>query len=117
MEQSNRLVATMAEQCRELIRAAKAEPAELSAGLQPMHLLAMCERIQEHADDWPATKLHRWIGFVQGAMIANRLLDVDRAKAIFEKAKTVHGVIPEDQDLIDHLDPQSSFRMELGGQG
>lgn len=119
MEQSNSLVATMAEQCRQLIRAAKLKPVEgdVPEGLQPRHLLAMCERIQEHADDWPPTKLHRWIGFVHGAMLANRLLDLDRAKAIAEEAKAVHGVIPDDQDLVDHLNPDSSFRMDLGGQG
>jgi len=117
MEQSKLLVAAMAEQCRQLIRDAKSEPVDIPEGLQPRHLLAMCERIQEHADDWPATKLHRWIGFVHGAMLANRLLDVERAKVIFEAAKSKHGVIPEDQDLIDHLDPGNSFRMDLGGQG
>ncbi len=117
MEQSKLLVAAMAEQCRQLITDAKSEPVDIPEGLQPRHLLAMCERIQEHADDWPATKLHRWIGFVHGAMLANRLLDIQRAKAIFEAAKAKHGVIPGDQDLIDHLDPASSFRMELGGQG
>lgn len=117
MEQSQLLVAAMAEQCRQLIQSATSDPLDVPEGLQPRHLLAMCERIEEHADDWPATKLHRWIGFVHGAMLANRLLDVDRARAIFEAARSKHGTAPGDQDLIDHLDPGSSFRMDLGGQG
>lgn len=117
MEESKLLVAAMAEQCRQLIQTAKSEGVDVPEGLQPKHLLAMCERIQEHAADWPDTKLHRWIGFVHGAMLANRLLDLDRAKAIFEAAKSKHGASPGDQDLIDHLDPASAFRMDLGGQG
>jgi hypothetical protein len=117
MEQANNLVAAMAEQCRQLIQSSDSDAGNLPPGLQPQHLLAMCERIQEHAHDWPATKLHRWTGFVHGAMLANRLFDLDRAKAIFEEAKAVHGVPPDDQDLIDHLDAANSFRMDLGGQG
>ena len=44
-------------------------------------------QIEEHAEDGPATKLHRWIGFVQGAMLANRMLDLDGLKAMFDDAK------------------------------
>jgi len=117
MQHSKLLVAAMAEECRQLIQAAKSEEHDVPEGLQPRHLLAMCERMREHAVDWPDSKLHRWIGFVQGAMLANRLLDVQRAKAIFEEARSRYGVIPEDPDLIDHIDPANSFRMDLGGQG
>lgn len=117
MQQSARLIVAMADQCRRMIQPAQPDDVDLPVGLQPRHLLWMCDTIVEHAEDWPATKLHRWIGFVQGAMLANRILDVERARAMFEEAKSQHGEIPEDTDLVDHLDPGSSFRMDLGGQG
>ena len=50
-------------------------------------------------------------------MIANLMLDLDGAKVMFNKIKEEYGSIAKDQDLIDHLDPQSSFKMDLGGQG
>jgi hypothetical protein len=62
-------------------------------------------------------KMHRWIGFVQAGMMANRMLDLDGAKAMVDKAKNAFGEIREDHDLGDHLDPQSSFEMDIGGQG
>jgi hypothetical protein len=117
MQQASRLIVAMADQCRRMIQPAQPADAELPTGLQPRHLLWMCDTIVEHAEDWPATKLHRWIGFVQGAMLANRVLDLEAARAMFEKTKAEHGEIPDDKDLIDHLDTSNSFRMELGGQG
>ena len=117
MQQAARLIVAMADQCRRMIQPAQPADVDLPIGLQPGHLLWMCDTIVEHAKDWPATKLHRWIGFVQGAMLANRILDLEAAKAMFEHAKFEHGEIPEDKDLIDHLDPRNSFRMDLGGQG
>jgi hypothetical protein len=78
----------------------------------------MCNKIEEHAEDSPATKLNRWIGFVQGAMLANRMLDLDGLKAMFDNAKRDHGETAEDlEDLLDHLDPTSSFEFDIGGQG
>jgi hypothetical protein len=75
----------------------------------------MCDKIEEHAEDGPATKLHRWIGFVQCAMLAHRMLDLDGAKAMFDEAKVAHGETSE--DLLDHLDPTSSFELDIGGEG
>jgi hypothetical protein len=59
----------MARQCRELMEQSKAEDAELPQALHPNHLLWMCGHIEEHAEDWPTTRLHRWIGFVQCGMM------------------------------------------------
>jgi hypothetical protein len=42
---------------------------------------------------------------------------MERAKTILDAAKSKLGLTAEDQDLIDHLDPASPFRMDLGGQG
>jgi hypothetical protein len=73
----------------------------------------MCDTIEDHANDWPATRLHRWIGFIQGGMIANHILDLDGAKAMFDQVKIAYGGGSEDEDLIDHL----AVEMDIGGQG
>ncbi len=115
MENSRLLVVAMAEECRNLIEKSDAPDPSLADALQPKHLLWMCDKIEEHAEDGHATKLHRWIGFVQGAMLANRTLDLDRLKRMFDEAKRAHGHSCE--DLVDHLDPNSSFECDIGGQG
>jgi hypothetical protein len=117
MEEHKLLIVAMAEQCRDLITQSEETQLGLLPTLRPKHLLWMCDNIQQHAEHWPATKLHRWIGFVQCGMMANRMLDLDGAKALFNKAKNAYGEIGDDQDLVDHLDPTSSFEMEIGGQG
>jgi hypothetical protein len=117
MENANLLIVAMAEKCREVIQTADGVDPALPQAVHPRHLLWMCDRIEEHAEDWPDTKLHRWIGFVQCGMLANRMLDLDALKAMFDEVYQTYGADLADQDLIDHLDPTSSFRMDLGGQG
>jgi hypothetical protein len=109
------LIVAMAETCREMILAWSPPGLDRPASLQPAHLNWMCREIAQHASDWPATKVHRWLGFIQGAMIANRIIDLPKAKEMFDRAKHAHGAPSE--DLLDHLDPGSSFRFEIGGQG
>ncbi len=108
----------MAERCLRIIQD---KPEDVRFGLPkslcPNHLRWMCKQIVEHAESWPAVKVHRWLGFVQAGMIANLMLDLDAAKAMFNKVKEEYGSIAKDQDLLDHLDPNSSFEMEIGGQG
>jgi hypothetical protein len=108
----------MAERCLRIIQD---KPGDVRFGLpeslRPNHLRWMCSLIVEHAEDWPATKLHRWIGFVQAGMVANIMLDLDGAKAMFNDVKEQYGSITNDQELVDHLDPATSFEMEIGGQG
>jgi len=77
----------------------------------------MCHQIETNADDWPDTKLHRWIGFIQGGMIANQILNLDGAKKMFDQAKNAHTESGPDGDLIDHLDTDDQFELEIGGQG
>ncbi len=86
MDKSNLLIA-MAEQCRNMIQQAETTDRSLPASLQSKHLLWMCDKIEQHVEDWPVTKLHRWIGFVQGGMIANQVLDLAGAKAMFDEVK------------------------------
>ena len=71
MSDSTALIAAMANQCREMILAWDQPSLDMHTSLQPKHLQWMCHEIVHHAGDWPVTKLHRWLGFVQGAMIAN----------------------------------------------
>lgn len=118
MDNNSLLVAAMAQQCRSLISESDMPDIGLPRALQPKHLLWMCDQIEKHAEGGPASKLHRWIGFVQGAMLANRMLDLDGLKAMFDEAKAAHGETSEDiDDLTDHLDPTSSFQFDIGGQG
>ena len=89
----------------------------LAKALDPKHLLWMCDQIQQHAQTLPVTKMHRWIGFVQAAILANRMLDLEQIRAMFDEVRKDHRVSGDDQDLMDHLDVESSFKLELGGQG
>jgi hypothetical protein len=118
MDQADLLVRAMAERCLNILQD-KPEDARfaLPATLRPEHLRGMCKQIVEHAEDWPASKLHRWIGFVQAGMIANLMLDLEGAKIMFNKVKEQYGAVGKDRDLLDHLDPMTSFEMEIGGQG
>lgn len=118
METASSLIASMAAQCRSAIRNSNAvEVSGLPKALRPKHLLWMCKKIEQHAQDWSATRLHRWIGFVQCGMMANGMLDIGGAKAMFEHAKQTHGLCAQDQDLIDHMDAQGSSEFEIGGEG
>lgn len=118
MDNSYLLIAAMARQCKQLIQQRNVTESTLPKALQPTHLEWMCEQIEQHSEDTPATKLHRWIGFVQCALLAHGILDLDGLKEMFHEAKRDHGETAEDlEDLTDHLDPSSSFEFEIGGEG
>jgi hypothetical protein len=88
MDNAGLLVVAMAQRCRELMEQSIAGTVVLPPALHPNHLLWMCEHIEKHAEDWPTTKLHRWIGFVQCGMMANQILDFDGAKAMAKAMQT-----------------------------
>jgi hypothetical protein len=118
VEQADLLIRAMAERCLKIIQDKQEDVRfALPESLCPKHLRWMCKEIVAHAEDWPAVKLHRWIGYVQAGMIANFMLNLDGAKKMFAAVKEEYGSIAKDQDLLDHLDPNSSFEMEFGGQG
>ena len=111
------LISAMAEQCKPYLRDPVPTSSDLPQPLHPRHLSWMCAQIVNHADDWPITKLHRWLGFVQCGILANRILDFEGIKDMFEKSKNAYGTVEADNDLADHLDPQNSFELDIGGQG
>ena len=117
MSNNGLLVRAMARKCRELIETSAQRDSSMPDALQTGHILRMCDRIERHAEDWPETRLHRWIGFVQCAMVANRMLDLGGAKVMFEGVKNRFAGASEDPDLFAHLDPDSPFELDLGGQG
>jgi hypothetical protein len=121
MDNQTLVIAAMAKECADLLET-KQPNSTLPKTLQPDHLLWMSRQISHYADDWPATKLHRWIGYVQGGMVANRMLDFDGAREMFKRVRKAFQGIDVDQDqkdlkdLIDHLDPENPFRLEIGGE-
>ncbi len=118
MDNGSLLIAAMAEKCRRVLQEWDKYDPRLPKALQQKHLVWMCNKIEEHSEVGPDTKLHRWIGFIQGAMLANRMLDLDDLKAMFDEAKRAHGEASDDlEDLLDHLDPTNSFELDIGGQG
>lgn len=117
MDNGNLLVVGMAQQCKALIHDSEQSDLNLPRALHPQHLMWMCERILEHAEEWPRTKLHRWIGFIQCGMMANQILSFREMQTMFTEVKKEHEVHSADDDLIDHLDPKSSFKLDIGGQG
>jgi hypothetical protein len=117
MQNPTASIVAMADKCRSLIEAGNVTQKDLPPSLLPSHLVWMCGRIEKHVTDWPATKLHRWIGFVQCAMMANGILDLPGIKGMFDSVKNAYVDTCEDQDLTDHLDPDSSFDIDVGGRG
>lgn len=118
MEQTNLLLIAMAERCLKILKEKSDDDRfGLPASLRLNHLRNMCERIVEHAEDWPVSRSHRWIGFIQAGMIANYMLDLNGTKGMFSGLKEQFGAIADDQDLLDHLDPAASFEIETGGEG
>ena len=77
----------------------------------------MCDHIANNAEDCSEPKLHRWLGFIQSAMLANHMLTFEELRIMLGNVKNTYDVQSDDQDLFDHLDPHNSFRMDLGGEG
>jgi hypothetical protein len=48
-------------------------------------------------------------------MIANRMIDLEGAKEMFDQAKHAFG--ESSRDVQDHLDPDQPFEIEIGGEG
>ena len=113
MDNASLLVVAMAEQCRRVIQEWDEYDSRLPKALQQKHLLWMCDKIEEHAEVGPANKLHRWIGFVQGAMLANRMLDLDELKAMFDEEAQENRAAGVNTGYRLILDPKAdAYRVE-----
>jgi hypothetical protein len=55
------------------------------------HLRWMCGQIIEHTgyvpQEWSVTKLHRWIGYIQGVMVAKGYTTVDKEREDYREMK------------------------------
>lgn len=117
MDTNRQLIKAMATECRrQIAESGKADPS-LPFAAQPKHLDQMCAQIEKHAERGREAKLHRWLGFVQCAMLANRMLDLAGLKAMFDGVKLAHAGDKDADNLIDHLDPSNGFELDLGGEG
>ena len=58
-------------------------------GADPAHLLWMCDQVIEMAktNEWPATRLHRWIGYVQGCMVYGGISTLEEEKSVVRELK------------------------------
>ncbi|MDF1566363.1 MAG: hypothetical protein P1V51_25250 [Deltaproteobacteria bacterium] len=109
------LILAMAEYCRDTIDGWDSPRPDLPTSLALEHLDWMCGQIKNHSGTWPLAKLHRWIGFIQAGMVANGLVRLEGVKRMFDRAKLAHPAL--DQDLLDHLDGESPFELDIGGSG
>ena len=57
MDNAELLVVAMAQKCKGLIQEWETPDIDLPKALQPKHLLWMCNKIDEHAEDGPATQI------------------------------------------------------------
>ena len=104
---------TMVERCRTAI-AASATSREVQP-VPPAHLTWMCDQLDENVDQWSAVKVARWIGFLQCALIADRILDARHVGVIFADARG--GLHDARRDLLDRLAAEEPFEFDLGGEG
>ena len=79
------------------------------------NLIWMCKQVQTQ-EDWPSSKRHRWLGYVQGVLIALGISTVEDEKKLVAKAKE-YFIEYKDTDLKDHNDPDSPFQIDIGGEG
>ena len=115
MSNSALLMHEMVDQCRRLIGHLSVCNSDLPIPLRREHPYWMREQLDKHIEIWPENKLQRWIGFIQGALLANGVLDLEDLKSMFDHAKIAYGALGE--DLFDHLNPDSTFELDIGGQG
>jgi hypothetical protein len=115
MEKRELMMVAMAEKCGQLIRESQLINASLAPALQPTYLLWMCGQIQKHVEHWSPAKQHRWLGFIQAGMVAHGMIDLPRAKTMFDEAKIAYADASD--DWLEHLDHESAYRVDIGGQG
>lgn len=67
-------------------------------GTSNSHLRWMCQTAIDDSHAWPADKLSRWLGFVQGVMCARGLVTVegerDLSRPMFHAVYRAAGIVP-----------------------
>lgn len=84
----------------------------------PEHLIWMLEHLSVKAEkeEWPETKVHRWLGYVMGCLASHRTCTLPCLKGITAEAKQYYFE-KEDDELRDHSDPDHPFTLDIGGEG
>jgi hypothetical protein len=107
MESKHLTFVALARRCKQRIEESTAADPDLPASLRVGHLLWMCSRIELASDRTSLVRLNRWLGFLQGAMMANGIIDLSTAKNIFAEASIANG--ESEEVWLEHLDPQSAL--------
>lgn len=94
------LIVDMAQKCLHTMRHSDKEVGQLPQPLHPKHLVWMCEQVVENAEHSSLTKLHRWLGFIQAGLLANRMLTLEHLKHMFDEVKSRHNYDAHDEDRI-----------------
>ena len=115
MSNQSLLLQEMLDQCRLQVRRLPSAEIDTPVPFRRAHLCWMCDQLDAHLESWPETRLHRWIGFIQAALLANGVIDLEGLKSMFDHAKIAYGKMGE--ELFDHLNPDSTFELDIGGQG
>ena len=114
MKQSQLLAIEVAAACHEQLELLAANSAGRDAAVQCA--LSLCRNLERRVDKWPETRLHRALGFIQGVLVARGASSYEEQMARIDKLKVA---FPEDADeeLQEHLDPESPFWLDLGEPG
>jgi hypothetical protein len=56
-------------------------------GSDPAYLLWMCDQIVEKSQEWPATRLHRWVGYIQGCLVHGGISTLEDEKTAVREVK------------------------------
>lgn len=91
---------------------------EVEKVVHPDRLLTMIEKLIHKAeqDEWPDTKLHRWLGWIMGCMACHNIAGIEKLEQIVTSSKMCFGE-KADEELEAHHNPDSSFRLDIGGEG
>jgi len=88
----------LADRYRRLLWAQHVDPFVTQREMCHDHLIWMCEKIIENSWDWPYDKTGRWIGFIQGILAAQGLLNIqaerDFTRPMFHEEYERRGVRP-----------------------
>lgn len=79
------------------------------------HVSWMLDQVQKNFDEWPLTKLGRWVGIALACVVANGYIALKEVQKIVNDAKVAHGE-RVDEDLERHQDPDDPFQLEIGGE-